>query len=106
MRVGPEAAGLVVDPEAVVDSAVAVAAGVDSVAEDVADLAEVADSVEAGDAVAASVVSADRTPMHGHGTVTYTGSDSDLNATQRIFTGTSLAKPTSDRNSLTASVPG
>ena len=45
-------------------------------------------------------------PNAWHGTVTYTGSDSDLNATQRIFTGTPLAKPTSDRNTLTVSVTG
>jgi hypothetical protein len=45
-------------------------------------------------------------PNAWHGTVGYTGSDSLLNASQRIFTGTPIAKPESDRNSLTASVTG
>ena len=45
-------------------------------------------------------------PNAWHGTVGYTGSDSDLNADQRSFTGTPIIKPTSDHNSLVVSLTG
>ena len=45
-------------------------------------------------------------PNAWHGTVTYTGSDSALNATPRIFSGTPPVKPPVVRNTLTASVTG
>ena len=45
-------------------------------------------------------------PNAWHGTFTYSGADSALNATPRSFTGTSIANPPSDRNTLTASVTG
>ena len=45
-------------------------------------------------------------PNAWHGRISYNGSDSELNATQRVFTGTPVIKPESDRNNLTLSVQG
>jgi hypothetical protein len=45
-------------------------------------------------------------PNAWHGTISYNGSDSALNATPRIFSGTPPVKPPVVRNTLTASVTG
>ena len=45
-------------------------------------------------------------PNAWHGRVSYTGSDSALNANSYSVTGTPIPKPQSDRNSITASVTG
>jgi len=45
-------------------------------------------------------------PNAWHGRISYNGTDSALNATQRVFTGTPVIKPASDHNNLTFSVQG
>jgi hypothetical protein len=45
-------------------------------------------------------------PNAWHGRISYTGSDSALNANNYVLTGTALPKPQADRNSLTASFTG